>query len=195
MGTAWFQAFDMDWLKRSYQQTQVIAEEQGEPDLAADAAYRLALLPFLERFQFDFDRATCRNTHGDYHIRQLICRENAIRAVIDLTSACVHPIIWEVIRSCTFADPACKDGEIHVDHLKETISRYLKHGYLNPYDLSKMPGYYFYQLLRSNYIRQYINADPSGKVPAREVAVWSTKLCRWFAENGDSLAEELARSF
>ncbi len=195
MGLGWHKSLNTEKLREGYRHTQQMAEKQGEAALAKDAEFRLMQMPFLERFELDFARLTCRNTHGDFHLRQLICGENDIRAVIDLTTACVHPVIWEVLRSYAFADPRCKEGEIDVEHLKAYIAHYLKFGYLRAYDLRKLPHFYFYQLLRSNYIQQYLDADASGKALARDAAVWSTQLCRWLAVNADSLADELARSF
>jgi hypothetical protein len=195
MGPAWLKGYQSEWMRQSYQCTAELAESKGQFSLAADARDRLGLLPLLDRFNFDFDRLTCRNTHGDYRVQQLICGEKDIRAVIDLTSACVHPVIWEVIRSYTFADPQCVDGEIHVLHLKEYIARYLKHATLSQYDLRSMPYFHFYQLLRSNYIQQFFDADASSQSLALDLAIWSTKLCRWFAAHSDFLSAELSRSF
>jgi hypothetical protein len=182
-------------VRRAYQTTQIRAEQQGEMALARDARYRLALMPFLEKFEVDFDRLTRCNTHGDYHVRQLICGETEIKAVIDLTTACVHPVIWELIRSYSFTDPQCQAGAIEITHLKEYIAHYLRYGYLSAYDLRMMPYLYFYQLLRSNYLQQYFEADASGKSLALDLAVWSTQLCRWFEAHSDSLADELSKSF
>ncbi len=195
IGPAWYQGFHAEEAQRSYQRTESLAEEMGQPQMAVDARYRRAALPLLERLSFDFGRLTRRNTHGDYRVQQLICDQGHIRAVIDLTTACVHPAIWEVLRSYTFADPQCAEGEIHVEHLKEYIARYLVHGYLTAYDLRMMPAFYLYQLLRSNYIQQYLDADVSGQGPALGLATWSTKLCRWLEEHGETLSEELVLSF
>lgn len=195
MGTAWYRMGDAGRLRGAYQHTQAIAEQQGETALAENAQYRFTLVPFVARFKLDFELLTCGNTHGDYHIRQLICGDTSIKAVIDLTTACVHPVIWEVIRSYAFADPQCQDGAIDVEHLKTYIAHYLRYGHLNAYDLRMMPFFYYYQLLRSNYIQQYFDADISGKALARDAAIWSTQLCRWFEAHGEALSEELVRSF
>lgn len=195
MGIDWYRNYHSERTRHSYQQTEIIAEQMGQPSLAADARYRLTLLPLLEEFQFDFEQLTRRNTHGDYHAKQLICGETQIQAVIDLTTACVHPIIWELIRAYTFAAPECREGEIDIDNLKEFTQRYLRHGSLTQYDLRMMPYFYFYQLLRSNYIQQFFDADVSGKPLALELAIWSTKLCHWLEENGNFLSKELSKSF
>jgi len=195
MGANWYQNHQSERTRQSYQQTHTLAEQMGQPLLAADARYRLTLVPLLDQFKFDFERLTRRNTHGDYHAGQLICGESQIRAVIDLTTACVHPIIWELIRAYAYAAPECCQGEINIARLKEFINLYLKHGYLSPYDLQMMPYFYFYQLIRSNYVQQYFDADASGQSLALELAIWSTKMCHWFEAHGEFLAEELSRSF
>lgn len=195
MGIGWYMSYQSEQTRKSYQHTNDLAEQMGQPLLAADARYRLTLVPWLDQFKFDFERLTRRNTHGDYHAGQLICGEMHIEVVIDLTTACVHPIIWELIRAFTFADPECREGSINLERFKEFINLYLKHGYLTPYDLQMMPYFYFYQLLRSNYIQQYLDADASGKSLALELAIWSTKMCHWFEEHGEFLSEELSRSF
>ena len=61
----------------------------------------------MTNWKFDLGKLTCCNTHGDYNINQIICGENKVNAVIDWTSACRHPVIWEITRSFYYADPGC----------------------------------------------------------------------------------------
>lgn len=171
MGVDWYKNYQAESVRDSYQHTETLAEQMGQPSLANDAHYRFTVLPLLDGLKFDFERLTCRNTHGDYHVGQLICDEEGIQAVIDLTSACVHPVIWELIRAYTFAAPECREGEINAGRLKEYVARYLKYAALTSYDLRRMPYFYFYQLLRGNYIQQFFDADATGKPFAWELAI------------------------
>ena len=141
------------------------------------------------------DKFTYKNTHGDYFISQILCGEKAINAIIDFTSACVHPACWELIRSYSYADPKCIDGDIDYDNLKKYIRNYLKHNKLNNYDIKMMPYLYYYQLAVSDYFSQYYESDNSNKRVLCHYAHFSTLLCRWFERNIEELSNKLVEDF
>ena len=59
----------------------------GDGMIAEEIRSNMRILEHLPPYEFDIDRFTCTNTHGDYMITQLICGENCINSVIDWTTA------------------------------------------------------------------------------------------------------------
>ena len=73
-------------LKR-YQDTIQKAIANGDGMIAEEIRSNMRILEHLPPYEFDIDRFTCTNTHGDYMITQLICGEDCINSVIDWTTA------------------------------------------------------------------------------------------------------------
>lgn len=132
-----------------------IAQDIGDNDIAEAIKDKINLIQKHKDLKFNFNKMTCRNTHGDYSINQIICRNEKINAVIDFTSACVHPVCWEVIRSYLFADVKCKNGGFDTESFKRYLEHYFKYGILNDYDIEIMPSFYMYQNLVCDYFYQY----------------------------------------
>ena len=96
----------------SYENTLVIARNNGDKQIEADLLYRIDLMKRFPKYDFDLNRLTCVNTHGDFFISQLICGVDRINAVIDWTTACVHPAVWEIMRSYVYAAPECAGAKL-----------------------------------------------------------------------------------
>jgi hypothetical protein len=195
MGEGYFKYMVIEKSISSYLETLKIAENRNDINIIKDIEYRISLLNAIEKINIEMNKLTCKNTHGDYSINQLICGQHSISAVIDFTSACVHPICWEAIRSYSIADSECIDGNINIENLKRYIAKFLEYGELNSYDLKLMPYLYFYQLLFPNYYNQYYLSNSLNKQLLLDNASFSTKLCRWFSFNINSLSDELVRAF
>lgn len=54
----------------------------------AELAWRIGLMERFPAWRFDLNRLTCRNTHGDYFISQLLCEDGSIDR--SLLARCVH---------------------------------------------------------------------------------------------------------
>ena len=54
----------------------------------AELAWRIGLMECFPAWRFDLNRLTCRNTHGDYFISQLLCEDGSIDR--SLLARCVH---------------------------------------------------------------------------------------------------------
>lgn len=54
----------------------------------AELARRIGLMERFPAWRFDLNRLTCRNTHGDYFISQLLCADGSIDR--SLLARCVH---------------------------------------------------------------------------------------------------------
>jgi len=141
----------------------------------------------------DIDKLTCLNTHGDYNVLQFIYKEEKINAIIDFVSACKMPIVWEVIRSYTYIDKACKDGEINIDNLKDYVEEFNEYIKLNEYDFKYLSVLYLIQILNSDYgYKQYINDN--SKTELLEFGFFRTNLCRNLYENNSKIEKMLIKN-
>lgn len=195
IGEEFFEFVTPENAKASYRKSLDTAIMNNETQNIIDLEYRIKLLDKIKYIKLQMDKFTYKNTHGDYFISQILCGENSINAVIDFTSACVHPICWELIRSYSYADPKCAQGNIDYDNLKTYIHNYMKYGELNDYDIKMMTYLYYYQLAVSDYFRQYYDSDNSNKKVLCHYAHWSTMLCRWFEKNIEDLSNKLVKNF
>jgi hypothetical protein len=195
IGKDFFKYITPENAKASYEKSLKIALKNNEKQNIIDLEYRIKLLDKIKHINLEMDKFTFKNTHGDYFISQILCDEKSIKAVIDFTANCSHPACWELIRSYSFADPNCVNGEIDFNNLKEYIHNYMKYSKLNEYDIKMMAYLYFYQLAVCDYFSQYYDSSNSNKKILCDYAHWSTMLCRWFEENIQDLSRKLIESF
>ncbi len=80
----------------AYRNSLQTALEKEDAEVVEDLQYRMGLMKRFPKYWFDLEKLTCQATHGDYFISQWICGEEKMEAVIDWTTACVHPVIWNV---------------------------------------------------------------------------------------------------
>lgn len=97
----------------------------GDVMIADEIRSNMKILEHFPTYEFDVNQFTCANTHGDFMITQLLCGENCINGVIDWTTACVHPIVWEIIRSYVYASPLCVNGEIDISDFTDYVRTYV----------------------------------------------------------------------
>jgi aminoglycoside phosphotransferase (APT) family kinase protein len=195
MGQGFFDYMTPQKAKSNYLQTLELASQKNDTEFINAIHSKLRMLEAFEGFSFEVSKMTSRKTHGDYKLQQIISGRDKINAVIDFTSACVHPVCWEIIRSYTSGDRECIEGNINIDIFRKYISCYLEHGTLNSYDLKIMPYLYYYQNLVSDYFGQYYASDNRNKQLLREDALFSLKLCRWFEGNIEKLEDALVKGF
>lgn len=191
MGDSFIDFMQSGYARVSYEKTIEKAKDIHDINIVTDVEYRLSQVDKLQEIEFDLSKFTCSNTHGDYKISQIICQSNHIKAVIDWTGACVHPICWEIIRSFTYADSNCETGEIDIDRFIGYIMEYLLYFSLNAYDLKMMPYYFYYQLLSCDYYGQYYASDNINRGDFLFQAQFATKLIRWFESNVEDLSKRL----
>lgn len=181
--------------KVSYKKSLNMALKYNDKQNIIDLEYRIKLLDKIASIELDMNKFTYKNTHGDYFISQVLCGEESINAIIDFTSACVHPACWEVIRSYSYADHKCVSGNIDYENLIKYIHSYMKYSKLNDYDIKMMPYLYYYQLAVSDYFSQYYDSTNTNKKVLCHYAHWSTMLCRWFEANIEELSNKLEKEF
>lgn len=179
IGRNFFRYMTPERALESYRRSLAIARERGDAAVCGDLEYRIALMERFPKYEFDLNRLTCRPTHGDYFISQIICGDREIRAVIDWTTACVHPVIWEIVRSYVYAAPECKAGVIHMEEFRRYVSEYRRFAELNDYDLQCMLRLFYYQIAVCDYYGQYYGSNADNRHIYLHQAVFSTKLLRW----------------
>ena len=177
---------------RSYEGTLEAARKNCDRDIEADLLYRIELIKRFPKYSFDMDKLTLNATHGDYFISQLICGESKINAVIDWTTACVHPVVWEIMRSYVYAAPECANGEINIERLAEYFNSYLRFAKLKDYDLCNAAKLFYYQIAVCDYYNQYYTSTADNREIYLRQAVFSTRLMRWFEKNIELATECIA---
>ena len=137
----------------------------------------------------DITNVTVRKTHGDYSVMQFIYDGDKIKAIIDFVDAAELPITWEIIRSYSYIDKECINGNFNIDNLVEYTKEYMKYSSLNKYDLEYMPYVYLVQLLNSTYgYKQYLN---DGNLELLKFGEERTNICRYLMENAKIISEKL----
>lgn len=183
IGEDFFRCMNPENALHTYENSLGVAEHNGDCDIAADLRYRIALMQRFPRYEFDLARLTRTPTHGDYFISQFICGDNRINAVIDWTTACVHPAVWELMRSYVYAAPECGEGRIDVVRLTQYFRDYCGHSPLSEYDLRMAMPLFYYQIAVCDYYGQYYGSDAVNRELFLRQAKLSTGLMRWLEEH------------
>ncbi len=176
---------------QGYQSTLRKAKEQGDFSIAEEIRSNMRILERFPDFKLDAAKFTCVNTHGDYTITQLICGDTCIRGVIDWTTACVHPAVWEILRFYVYASPLCKDGEIDIPDFTDYVRQYLSEGELSDYDLENMGRLFFYFTAVCDFYGQYYRSMTKNRAVYLQQAELSAKLLRWFDVHIEELTAAL----
>ena len=158
-----------------------------------DLKSRIEISKKLLDFNFkDIKKVTLKICHGDYSVQQLIYNDNKETAIIDFETVRRMPIVWEIIRSYSYVDKECVNGEFNIntfiDYVKE-VQKYIK---LTKYDLKYMPYIYIFQLVSSTFGYKQYNNDYS-KTSLLDFAFFRTNLCNYLYNNLELLSKELSK--
>lgn len=196
IGESFFHHMTPEQAYSSYLQSRDIARKLNDGASEAELNYRLELVQRHTKQSFDLSDLTCVNTHGDYGINQLIVDPAtiSIAAVIDWTSACVHPAIWELIRSFVYASPCCAEGSVDTAGFILYASAYLSRFSLTRADVAAIGELFFRQLLVADYYHQYYASTALNRELFLHQARFSTALLRWFDEHMEEFTRELLAS-
>ena len=175
---------------KGYQATLQKAAACGDVLIAEEIRSNMRILEHIPPYVFDMQRFTCANTHGDFMITQLICGDGRINGVIDWTTACVHPVVWEIIRFYVYASPLCEGGGIDIADFTDYVRAYLEEGTLTAYDLENMAPMFFYFTAVCDFYGQYYNSLTKNRAVYLQQAQLSGKLLRWL----DAHVEELTNA-
>lgn len=163
-------------------------------DTVVEAAIRsnMRIAEAMPVCEFDINKFSCGNTHGDYTVSQLIWLDSKVNGVIDWTCACRHPYIWEIVRSYVFMAPEVKRGEIDIQSLLGYIKSYMEVGSLNSYDIENAGNLFYYFLSVCNFYGQYYDSISKNRHIYLEQANMASKLLVWFEKHIDELNESLS---
>jgi Ser/Thr protein kinase RdoA (MazF antagonist) len=198
IGQAYFDWLTPERAEEMHLRTLDEALRRHHTDIVEALTEKIKMIGQLDPSRIEMRRLTCKNTHGDYKIQQLICGKNRINAVIDFTCAATHPLCFEIIRSYTLAAPECASGRIDIDCFKKYIADYLKYGTLSADDLRMMPYLFYYQQTAADYFGQYyamVATDNGGSNEGARLllrdAFFSVRLCRWLEQHMTRLEDAL----
>jgi hypothetical protein len=194
IGENFFKYMTPETALASYEKSYRHARQINDDNSAEDISFRIELMKRFSVPDIRLDMLTRKNTHGDFFISQLICGEDKINAVIDWTTACIHPIVWEVIRSYIYAAPECRSGDINAANFGFYVKDYLSYSTLTKADIKMMPYVFYYQISVCDYYNQYFQSTADNREIYLQQAVLSTKLMRWFDKNADGFSEFLVNS-
>ncbi|MGN0165522.1 MAG: phosphotransferase [Lachnospiraceae bacterium] len=178
-------------MKYSYVDTLHQAMDKNDTDIVSNIRSNMRILESMPDYIFDINRLSYGNTHGDYMISQLIWQNEKINGIIDWTSTCKHPYIWEIVRSYVFMAPEVKQGEIDIDFLLAYICKYMEYGSLNAYDIQNAGNLFFYFLSVCNFYGQYYDSISKNRVIYLQQANMASRLLRWFEKHIDELNNKL----
>lgn len=165
----------------------------NNPKILKDIEDKISMLEYIkDKYSFDgIDKLTIMNTHGDYSVLQFIYKNEKVNAIIDFVSASKNIVVWELIRSYSYIDPASQNGKINIKNLinyTKTLTNYVK---LNTYDLKLMPYIYLVQLLTSTY--GYKEYATNGNIELLNFAHFRTNLCRFLFKESNNISTSLLR--
>ncbi len=187
IGESFFKNRRPEQMAQSFHNSLQIAIANGDDDNAKDIRNILEIIGRFPDYHFDVSKFTCGNTHGDYMISQIICGENSINGIIDWTTACRHPFIWEIVRSYIMMAPECKSGDFNIEGLERYLKIYMKKGKLNAYDIENAGNLFFYFLAVCDFFGQYYQSMTRNRLIYLEQAQLSAKMLRWFDKHIEEL--------
>ncbi len=178
IGAAFFANMTPQRAAKSYRHSLEIANRLGDGETAAELEWRIGLMERFPAWEFDLNRLTRCNTHGDYFISQFLCEDGHVTAVIDWTTACVHPAIWEITRSFVYGAPCCAEGKIDEALFSRYVDAYCRYGTLNEYDRENMQRLYLYQIAVCDYYGQYYASETENRDIYLQQARLATRLLK-----------------
>ena len=167
------------------------AEEKNDAVLITALHERLRHMEKVSCFEFDCDKFTYVNSHGDFYANQVIVKDGEF-VVIDWTQAGYTPACFEVLISYTYAAPECKDGVIDTAKFKPYLDEYLKYApfELAHYDLKMMPYLLYHHCAFWSFAPPYCDLPEEYK----KIAGLTDNLANWLYNNIDVLSKDLCSS-
>lgn len=148
---------------------------------------------FINNFDFSIiKKLTMLNSHGDFCTQQLIYHDTEEPTIIDFEKAKKLPIVWEIMRSYSYADKEIKNGNINTNTLSDYFKEVTKYIKLNQYDLKYAPYVYLLQLISSTFGYKEYNNDYS-QIELIEFAFFRTRLCKSLHDNLEEIASILIK--
>lgn len=193
IGSDFFVYRKPEYMKNSYIDTLQQAINNGDNDIANAIRSNMRIVGSMPDYEFDINKFSCGNTHGDYMISQLIWNDDNVNGIVDWTCACKHPYVWEIVRSYVFMAPEVKQGEINIEALIRYIADYMEYNPLNTYDIENAGKLFYYFLAVCNFYGQYYDSISKNRYIYLKQADMSSRLLAWFEKHIDELNEKLCK--
>ena len=155
IGKKYFDYFTEDSALASHEETISLATEKGDQEIVDILQHKITLIKKYHGLNFDFSRITQQNTHGDYTTNQVLFSTSGIVGVIDFTSACVHPLCWELLRAFLHGEPTVLSGIFNEEKWLKYVDAYSRYTSLTQYDYDIALPLYIYQNLLAEYFIGY----------------------------------------
>ena len=178
IGAGFFAHMTPENALHSYQASLALASQRGEEDVCEAITTRIRLAERHASWRIDPAPLSRANTHGDFTVNQILCADGRITGVIDWTSACVHPVVWELTRSYFYASPECAGGQCDESRLQAYVNAYDTLRPLRAADRAAIMDVYLYQLLACDYYAQYLHAAPHEAAEFRQQADFATQVLK-----------------
>lgn len=191
IGADFFKYRKPEYMAEAYSATLKQAISNGDTAIADAVRTNIGIVEKMPAYEFDINKFSCGNTHGDYMISQLIWKDGQVAGVIDWTCVCRHPYIWEIVRSYVFMAPEVKQGELDIEAFVAYIRSYMEAGALNRYDIENAGKLFYYFLAVCNFYGQYYDSLSKNRYIYLEQANMSSKLLVWFEKHIEELNRRL----
>lgn len=178
IGRSFFTHMTPEKALHSYRSSLILARSRREEAVCEALSLRIRLAEKYATWRIDPSSLTCVNTHGDYTVNQILCDDGHITGIIDWTSACVHPVVWELTRSYFYAAPECVRGGHDAQRFSDWVNAYDRLRPLTSADRSALMDVYLYQLLVCDYYAQYLHAAPHEASEFLQQADFATLVLR-----------------
>lgn len=172
-------------------------QKSAKADLVPIYTEQIHHLERIAQFHIDTDRLTYANSHGDFHIGQVIVQDRDI-TVVDWASACRLPICLDIATCYAFASPHCSEGALDAEGLSRFIRTYTKHAPLTSYDIQALPYVLYFWYCICNYSPAElasIAANHHLSENYQPIAELIQKLLRWLSVHVEELSEKLMETF
>ena len=199
MGQTWLAAYSPEEQAARYEELlQLAGQNPGDPHyemLREELSYKKELSLRCGDYRKYYEGITYVSTHGDYQGCQLVWEGDTVKAVIDFSSACTLPAVWEVMRSYVqTSEDSRQRAAVDADGLCGYVDEYMKIAPLTRADLAAMPYVYLFQLARSAFgYREYLTTDSEDREALLQFAFWRTAMCREVEEKAERLSQMLIR--
>ena len=167
------------------------SNDDNIPKIKEDIKERIEIINNLEKIDFsEMKNLTMKNSHGDFSVMQFIYKNEKVEAVLDFEKAKKMPVVWEIIRSCTYIDKDSLDGGLNVDNLVKYTKKVMEYIELNEFDLKYMPYFYLIQLVSSPFGYEQYLKDNSQK-ELLDFAIWRGKMSKTLFYNMGEIYDKL----
>ena len=197
MDYEWAKGFSPDAVSRKFNALlSALDEDKSDPNydqIREDLLFKKELMDSIDEWKEYFKGITYTPTHGDYTACQLICDGDAVRAVIDFSSAGCIPAVWEIMRSYIQSGGVSRPGsDLDIEDFSAYVREYMKYAPLTQRDLEAMPYIYLFQLAQSTYgYKEYLITKSENRDALLEFAFWRTNVCREICQKAKEISDAI----